>query len=607
MKQKKSMFSPLKAWKYLFKEPVTVPRDKIFLQAREASDRYRGFHTNDHSLCTGCGTCGEICPTKAINMIELPDQAPEDGKLNQRPAIDYGRCSFCGLCVDICVSDSLHMTKEYIHTSTDVETMNFMPGPLGIHNEAQKPAYGRDETSDLLDLDRYEMGHEGPSRKTSFIEIVKGYSLEMALAESARCVSCGVCTKTCPAGMNIPDYIQSIYDQDMKKGIEWIYKTNPMANVCGRICTHKCESACVIGNRGEPLAIRWLKRYIVDNTPLEDYQAGALADVTEKVNGKVAIVGSGPSGLSCAYYLSCLGYEVDVYERKALPGGVTRYGGPEYRLPEACVIKDIQMIEGAGVNFICKTELGKDISLEELEAKYDSVFLGIGFSYSRPLPLPGSDHQQVKFAIDFLARTRDYTRKMGPMPDISEQVIVIGGGNVAFDVARTLIRLQEEKFGTSQVAMAALEDEAHLPADLEEIQEGQEEGLHFNFGYGPQKIVLEDGKIKGLEVKKVLSIFDDQGRFNPAYDDQDQRLIPGSQVYIAIGQMANYDFFNETMKEQITFFRGQVKVKSNGQFEAYPWLFAGGDIVRGPDIINGVATGHEAAKAIDAYIRSIQK
>lgn len=604
MRQEKSILSPLSSWKYLFKKPVTISKEAIFLYPREAADRYRGFHINEHSKCTGCGTCSEICPTAAITMVTLDHLPLEVGKKNERPVLDYGRCSFCGLCVDICTSDSLHMTKEYIHTTTDPETYYFMPDEYGIHGDSPKIGYVRDDVSELLDLDRYEMAHEPVSRKKSFVEIVKGYSLEMALAESSRCVSCGVCTETCPANMNIPEYIKAIYDNDLKTGVQEIYKTNPLANVCGRICTHKCETACVIGNRGESVAIRWLKRYIVDNVSAEDYEAAALATITAPVNGKIAIVGSGPSGLSCGYYLATMGYQVDLYEQKALPGGVIRYGGPEYRLPEQSVINDIKMIEKAGVNFIVNTKLGEDISLETLQKDYDSVFLGIGFSLSRPLPMPGSDHKQVKYAIEFLGQARDYVRGIGPMPDIAEKIVVIGGGNVAFDVARTLLRLQEEKYGASHVSMAALETRDKLPADLEEIEEGQEEGLHYFFGYGPQHIAIDNETIKGLHVKKVLSIFDKESKFNPSYDENDQQLLEGTQVYIAIGQMADYDCFNEEMKASITFFRGQVKVKPNGQFEAYPWLFAGGDITKGPDIINAVQTGHTAAQAIDAYVQS---
>ena len=322
------------------------------------------------------------------------------------------------------------------------------------------------------------------------------------------------------------------------------------------------------------------------------------------LNGKVAIVGSGPSGLSCAYYLSTLGYEVDVYEKNGLPGGVIRYGGPEYRLPEESVIKDISMIEKSGVTFYCNQKLGTDMSLEYLRDRYDSVFLGIGFSLSRPLPIPGSDNNEVRYAIEFLGQARDYVRGIGPMPEIHEKMAVIGGGNVAFDVARTLLRLQEEKYGKSHVTMASLEARNKLPADLEEIEEGEEEGLIYNFGYGPQSIELEDGKIKGLHVKKVKSIFDGEGKFNPQFDEDDQHLIEATQVYIAIGQMAEYDFFNEEMQEKIEIFRGQVKLNKDGQFSDYPWLFAGGDIVRGPDIINAVDTGHTAAKTIDEFIRN---
>lgn len=600
----KSMFAPLKGLKFLGQKPVTVDKENIFLTPREAADRYRGFHMNYQDKCTGCGTCAEICPTDAINMIEMKDLKPDVGMKNERPAIDYGRCSFCGLCVDICTSESLNLTKEYIFTTTDPNNFYFMPDEKGINGKEFPLGWVRDENSELLDLDRYEMKHEGVSRRKSFIEIVKGYSEEMALAEASRCLECGVCTATCPANMNIPEYIRSVYDKDLKEGIFQIYKTNPLANVCGRICTHNCETACVVGQRGEAVAIRWLKRYIVDNTPMEDYEAAALETVTEKVNGKVAVVGSGPAGLSCAYYLATLGYEVDIYEKNALPGGVIRYGGPEYRLPEVSVQKDISIIEKSGAKFICNTELGKDISIEELRDKYDSVFLGIGLSYSRPLPIPGSDNDEVKFAIEFLGQARDYTRKTAEMPDVHENVVVIGGGNVAFDVARTLLRLQEEKYGKSNVSMAALEHRAILPADLEEIEEGEEEGLNYSFGYGPQSIEVLDGKIRGLNVKKVNSIFDKEGKFNPDYDENDKKLIEATQIYIAIGQMANYDFFTEEMKEKINVFRGKVETSEDGQIKEYPWMFAGGDIVRGPDIINGVDTGHIAAQAIDTYIRN---
>ena len=607
MNEKKSLFAPIKAWKYLIRKPVTILKKDIFIDPRESSDRYRGFHQNDWDKCIGCGTCATICPTNAINMLEIASIEKGDGFKNERPAFDYGRCSFCALCVDICTSDSLKMSKEYLHLSKDAESFYFLPDKTGIHKVEAKQGYIRDEVSELLDLDRYEMKHENVNRKNSFIEIVKGFSMEMALAESARCVECGICTQTCPAQMNIPEYIRSIYENDLKGAVTHLYKTNPLSNVCGRICTHLCEGACALGERGEAISIRWLKRYIVDNTPIDDYEEAVLSFVTETVNGKVAIVGSGPAGLSAAYYLRTLGYDVDVYEERALPGGVIRYGAPKYRLPEQSVIKDISMIEKSGVKFITNTKVGRDISLDKLKTQYDAVFLGIGFSLSRPLKIKGCDNSDVEYAIPFLAQSRDYLRKIAEVPNVHESAVVIGGGNVAFDVARTLVRLQIEKYGKSNVQMASLEHRDILPADLEELEEGEEEGVVGSFGYGPEEIVIENNKIIGLKVNKVISIFDDEKRFNPKYDTTDSRLLKATQVYISTGQMPEYELLSENMKKDIEIERGKIKVNKDGQIKNHPWLFAGGDITQGPDIITAVANGHDAAVGIDKYLQKIKK
>ena len=607
MNKDKSIFSPIKAWKYLLRKPVTVLKKDIFDKPREAALRYRGFHQNDWDKCLGCGTCSKICPTNAITMVEVDSLEEKEGYKNERPAFDYGRCCYCAICVDICPSDSLNMSREYLHMSTDADTFYTLADSKGIHRDSFDKGYIRDSDSELLDLVRYEMEHEPVGRKTSFLEIVKGYSLEKALAESARCVECGICTETCPAHMNIPEYIKSVWEGDMKGAVGYLYKTNPLANVCGRICTHVCEDVCALSVRGEAISIRWLKRFIVDNTPMDEYEEAALEFVTEPVNGKVAIVGSGPSGLSCGYYLRTLGYEVDIYEEKALPGGVIRYGGPEYRLPEESVLKDIGMIVKSGVNFICNTKVGRDVQLDELHEKYDAVFLGTGFSLSRPLKIPGYEHADVEYSIPFLGQTRDYLRELADMPKIHEKAIVIGGGNVAFDVGRTLVRLQQIKYGADYVSMAALEHRDILPCDIEELEEGEEEGVKGHFGYGPDEIIIEDGKITGLRVKKVVSIFDEDGSFDPKYDDSDSYVIEGTQVYIATGQMPEYAFFDEAMLEQVEIARGQVKVGEKGQFGSFPWLFAGGDIVQGPDIITGVANGHDAAEGIDAFIRQKNK
>lgn len=603
MKFSKSMFSPLRGWKYFTKEPLTLSKEDIFLKPREASDRYRGFHINDHEKCTGCGTCSEICPTVAISMLAIDGREAVDGKTDQLPVFDYGRCSFCGLCVDICTSDSLGMTKEYIHITTDANDMIFLPDKLGIHGVYYPDGYRRDETSELLDLDRYPMAeipHEG--RNQSFMELVKGFSKEMAIREASRCVECGICTNTCPANMHIPEYIRAIYEDDIHDGLSLLYKTNPLPNVCGRICTHNCETACVIGNRGEAVSIRWLKRYIVDASNSDDFLKVIVNPIVASNQKKVAIVGSGPAGLSAAYYLRTMGYQVTVYEEKTLPGGVVRYGAPEYRLPEHKVKEDIEIIEKVGVEIITKTKIGRDISLETLQNDYDAVFIGTGFWTPKLLNIPNNDHKDVHTSTVFLAHAKDYTRGMGPMPDIHEKVIVIGGGDVSFDVARTLVRLQNEKYGKHHVEFIARKDEKYLAASREEVVEAKDEGVIYNLNASPVSIDLDEhGNIASVSAEKCET-FEQDGFLKTISDPKQLCCICGTQVFFGVGSDPDYDFLKERIGE-LPLERKKLQVKHNGQFAHYDWLFAGGDIIHGPDIISAIADGHEAARGIDDYLK----
>lgn len=620
-----SLFNPLRLWKYLFKKPVTIDTTEIFTKKNEevlrndrilklktekesspriAPANLRGFHTNDWEKCIGCGTCEDICPTKAIEMVERHDVPDLEGTFQMRPTIDYGRCCFCALCVDTCTTDSLNMSNEYIYASDDPDNFKFLPRETFLGEEVDH-GWQKDEVSNLLDTERVHMDHIDPKeRKSSFVEVVRGYSTEYAMAEAARCVECGLCTQSCPVQMHIPAYIKSIWENDVEAGLRQIYETNPLPGVCGRVCTHNCETSCAIAVNGEAIAIRWLKRYIIDSAPNEMYEKILSEPVSEVIDAKVAVVGSGPAGLGAAYYLRVMGYNVDVYEEMPLAGGVMRYGIPAYRLPDTSIDKDIDFMKSIGVNIHTNTRVGKDVTMEQLEKDYDSVFLGTGFFKARKLNIPGADHKDVIGAMDFLPQVRDYERGVLKLEDIdvAKSIVVIGGGDVAFDVARSATRLQMLKYGKSDVKLTSLENEDALPASMDELIEGSEEGVALHCGNGPQEVMQKNGKVTGLRLWKCLCIFDDAGRFNPEFDKECELVLDGEQVYIAIGQAPDYDYLPESLSEVVTIERGKIKADENGQVEGAEWLFVGGDILRGPDLISGVADGHRAAKAIDSFL-----
>lgn len=597
---KKSFWGPTIAWKRLFTKPVTIKIPKVY---REAAERYRGFHINDLELCSGCSTCSKICPTDAIKMVPV-DTEVEVGKKAQRPAIDYGRCSFCAMCVDICTTGSLKMTREYIHVSDDPNTFFFIPDETGIHQQEIHQGYQRDEDSELLDLERVEMTEiPAEERINSFIEYVKGYSKEQAISEAARCVDCELCVDACPANMDIPRYIESVFNNDTAKGVDWIYKTNPLPGVCGRVCTHKCETVCSIGHRGEAVAIRWLKRYIMDQESEEDIIRHARENIVKKGTGKIAIIGAGPSGLTAAYYLSLMGYDVTIFEAKNLPGGVMRYGIPRYRLPDEALDKDINVIKALGVKIKCNTSVGKDITLNELKEKHDAVFIGTGFTLGRSSEIQGSDHKDVLLALPLLEKIRNYLRnpEESRKPPVPDSLLVIGGGNVAMDVARSIVRLQRLEGKEANVKITSLESMEELPADLEEIVEGREEGIQFFPSRGPKEVVIENGKVKGLKTVACTRVFDEKGQFNPIFDESNVMLIDGEMIVEAIGQAPDYAYLPDELKNKLEFIKGRLIVNEKGQ-TSIEWLFAGGDIVSGPDIIHGVADGHKAAVGIDEFL-----
>ncbi len=595
----KDVLSPLRVWERAAQKPWTI-KDPI--NDRPGADNYRGFHKNDFSKCIGCGTCEEICQNDAIDIVPVEGQETVDGDSGLRPMIDYGRCCWCALCVDVCPTGSLTMSNDFTWIADNPEDYRFVPGADKTKWQDSEVGYSRSPDIQILDYHRVEMLEIKPEdRDKSFIEIVKGYNKEQAMKEAQRCIECGLCIATCPAHMDIPAYIAAIRDDDIENAFRILYETNPMPEICGRICTHKCETACALHNNGDPLAIRWLKRYIADQIPAEKYQEilGTAHLEDEELNRKVAVIGAGPAGISAAYYLAIMGYKTKIYEALPESGGMARYGIPEYRLPYDQIDKDVEYLKTLGVEIQYNTRIGTDISLEELHNSYDAVFAGTGLHLGRSTRVPGAEHQRVYFATDLL---REVT--LGNEIDVAENIVVIGGGNVAMDITRTLARLQNQKYGKVQVLATCLEAEEVMPADLEEIVEAREENAIIDPAWGPRKIETKDGKIVGLHVVRCLSVFDENGRFSPKFDEEQKKFFKADMIVESIGQGMDLSYLSEDVKSQLKFGRGG-RIEVNDKFQSdLKWLFVGGDIIEGPDVIHGIANGYVAARGIHSYLNS---
>ena len=606
---KKSFFSPFKLWKNFLKKPNTIryPYEDIDVFGKVgAAPEYRGFHYNDHDLCIGCGTCQEVCTTDAIRMVEGTNIGP--GKLGKVPEIDYGRCCYCGFCVDVCTTGSISMSRHYLgNYPTPVDKIgqpevddlkeHFTLTPEMQYSD--EPGHMTSGEQSWLGLERETMGElPANERWDSFIEIVKGYSREAALAEASRCVECGVCVETCPANMRVPQYIRAIWDGDLERSVKEMYVDNPLPGICGRVCTHKCETVCSIGHRGDPVAIRWLKRYAIDNLPSEKIAeiAGQVSAKPKTGKNRVAIVGSGPAGLSAAYYLGGLGYKVTIYDSNKKPGGVMRYGIPKYRLPDSGLDRDIEIVKALGIEIKTGVRVGKDIPFAKIKASADAVMIATGFDLPRSTKIPGIDGKNCYQAFELLKLAAEG----GDVP-LGKKILVIGGGNVAFDIARTLARLQRAKQKKADLTMICLESGKEIPADIEEVIESKDEGIVLNEGRMPKEVVFKSSKLAGLRHIKCTRVFDESGRFAPLGDESDTGLFEADMVVEAVGQQPDYTYLPDETAKKLEIVRGRILTDENGGTDI-PWLFAAGDIVHGPDIIHAVRDGHNTARAIDKFL-----
>ena len=395
------------------------------------------------------------------------------------------------------------------------------------------------------------------------------------------------CTKACPAGVDVPRYIRAVKDRKYDEAVAVLREKLPLPTVCADACFALCEEVCAYKQFGDPIAIRAIKRAAMDNGGETWKKRKKLADKTGK---KVAIVGAGPAGLTAAYYLTSKGHEITVFDSFAKPGGMMRYGIPNYRLPEERLDKDINDILDWGVPFKGNTTIGKEITLEQLKTDFDAIFVASGANGSVKIPLEGSEKKGVLLGWDFL-RDVGLSKKF----DFDGDVIVIGGGNVAIDVALTAKRM-----GAANIQLFCLEKREEMPAHEWEIARAEEEGVLINNSWGPNK-VLGEKVVTGLSLVKCTSVFDNAGNFNPTYDEEVTNKAMANHIILAVGQAADLGFVKK--EKNINTSGGRIEVEETGLSTGEKGVFAGGDVVSGPDsIIGAIAHGRKAAAAIDRYL-----
>ena len=501
-----------------------------------------------HAICNCCGcSCYSL---RNASYFKSPDMV----RSNYVSEVDKEKCVACGQCVENCPVNALQLGQKLCEK--EATPIKLTPSP-------------RDHiwNSKYFDPDYRE------NRKN--------------VVESGT----APCKTACPAHIAVQGYIKLASQGKYTEALELIKKENPFPAVCGRICPRNCEAACTRGDIDEPIAINEIKKFIADKdlnketrfVPKKRYEYGK----------KIAVIGGGPAGLSCAYYLAIDGYKVTVFEKQEKLGGMLTLGIPSFRLEKDVVNAEIEILRELGVEFKTKVEVGKDIKLKDLRKQgFEAFYLAIGAQSGRKLGIEGEDARGVIAGVDFL---RDVN--LGKSVNLEGNVIVIGGGNVAIDVARAAIREN-----SSSVKMYCLESRKEMPALEEELNEALEEEIEINNSWGPNRILVEDGKVVGIEFKKCVSVFNEEGKFNPKYDDSNVIIVKANHVLLSIGQ--SIDFGNLLEGSKVKLNRNNTVVTDLFTYQTdEPDIFVGGDVVTGPKFaIDAIAAGKQAAISIHRFV-----
>jgi NADPH-dependent glutamate synthase beta chain and related oxidoreductases len=500
--------------------------------------------------CCGCSCFGLRNTTYYRN--------PDFSRSNYVAKVDRDKCVACGECVENCQVNALTL-GEHVCGTTTASSQGAVPDPKATPRDTKW----------------------GPDRWN------EDYRHRKVVAESGT----SPCKTECPAHIAVQGYIKLASQGRYTEALELIKKENPLPAVCGRICPHKCESACTRGGLDEPLAVDEIKKFIAD----QDLNAGRryVPEMVFHRSERIAVVGAGPAGLSCAYFLALRGYKVTVFEKQKKLGGMLALGIPAFRLEKKVVESEIEVFREMGIEFKTGVEVGKDLTIAQLRSQgYKAFYLAIGAQAGRLLRIEGEDADGVMTGVDFLRAVN-----LGEDLKLSGPVVVIGGGNVAIDVARTAVRV-----GAASTEMFCLESASEMPALPEEIDEAKAEGIGINNSWGPKRIVVENGKVTGVEFQKCVSVFDEAKKFNPKFDPSVTKIVKASYVLTSVGQAMDWGTLLEGTK---------VELKPNKAIMADPLtyqtgeadVFVGGDAFSGPKFaIDAIALGKQGSISIHRYV-----